>query len=147
MPLKIWLYIILVLAAPALVFSAEEKTVVFYVQLIRGTNDEKPPEPNAKPVGPKLSQMLVPVFRWKNYWEVSQHEVKVKPAQVTKLPLKVRDLEIQLTGDTIELRLFQKGKLVRTLRQKQAGFGMQIMGGTREDDNAWFVVVRQDKPQ
>ncbi len=137
----------LFLAAAFWLQAAEEKPVLLYVQLIRGTNDEKPPEKNAKRVGPKLSQLLTPVFRWKHYWEVRQEEVKVSPRQTLKLGLKVRDLEIKLQPDgQLELRLFTNGKLVRTSRQKLKADTMEIMGGNKEDDNAWFVVVRRDKP-
>lgn len=143
-----WFWLALFLAAPLWVTAAEEKPLIFYVQLIRGGNEEKPPEAKAKPVGPKLSQLLTPVFRWKHYWEVSEHEVKVSPGKVTKLPLKVRDLEIQLLPeDQLELRLYQKGKLVRTSRQKLKSASIEVMGGSPNDDNAWFVVVRKDKPQ
>src|SRR5512147_1857439 len=92
-------WLLLFLVAPFLGKAAEEKPQVFYVQLIRGSNDEKPPEAKAKPVGPKLSQMLTPVWRWKHYWQVGEHEVKVSPGKVTKLPLQVRDLEIQLVSE------------------------------------------------
>lgn len=138
----------LFLAAPLWAQAAEEKPQIFYVQLIRGSNDEKPPEAKAKPVGPKLSQILTPVWRWKHYWEVSQHEVKVTPGKVTKLPLKVRDLELQLLPEEqLESRLFEKGKLVRTSRQKVDLARPVVMGGSPNDNNAWFVVVRKDKPQ
>jgi hypothetical protein len=92
--------------------------------------------------------MLTPVWRWKYYWQVGEHEVKVSPGKVTKLPLQVRDLELQLVSEEqVESRLFEKGKLVRTSRQKVSTAAPIVMGGSPNDKNAWFVVVRKDKPQ
>ena len=44
-----------------------------------------------------------------------------------------------------EIRLYLNGNLVRVSRQSIQS-GISIMGGDRETDESWFVVVRRDKP-
>jgi len=128
--------------------SAETQAVNLYVQFIRGTNDEKPKERSWKPIGPKLSKRLSPVFQWKNYWEMSLQEITVERRKVNKISLnKVRDLEIRLVNEKeIEFRLYRKGQLTRTSRQQINSKEMEIIGGTQDDETSWFVVVRHDKP-
>ncbi len=119
-----------------------------YLQLVRGTNDPKPQDVNWKPIGPKLSKRLATVFRWNYYWEVSCHPLSVTKAKPAKTRVGTeREVEIRLAGDNeSELRLFRKGKLVRTSRQSLDA-RMHMTGWDREKDEAWFVVVRTEKPQ
>jgi len=138
------LLLILGVSAACLAGSAP---VTFYTQLVRASDSDKPREPSWRPVGPKLSRQLCPKFRWKNYWEVDHQTVSVQPGKVTRVRLNpARDIEIELRGeDGSEIRLFTNGVLTRRSRQPIHS-SMSIMGGTREKDDSWFVVVRQDKP-
>ena len=129
------------------VSSAEEDSVTYYIQLLRGTNQEEIENTKAKEIGPRLKKRLSPVFRWKNYWEVKRTAVKMQPGRVAMVPLsKDRALEIELIGRAeSEIRLYTKGALLRKARQPLYT-RMSIMGGDSEDD-CWFVVVRRDPPQ
>ena len=120
----------------------------YYVQLIRGTDQERQPEANWKPVGPKLANRLSPVFRWKHYWEVNCQPVSVETGKVSRCRLNdVREIEIELSSPSeIEFRLYSKGKLMEKSRHL-AHTRMGIMGGERTKNESWFVVVRRDKPQ
>ncbi len=141
-----WLAFVLLLAAP-FVGRTEDTPVTFYVQLIRGTSDEKPPDVKAKAVESRLDQYLKPVFRWKKYWAVSQREVKVAHGKSVRVSMSVHDVEIRvLSREHCELRLFQKEHLIQTLRQKLNSDTPAIMGGARDGENVWFVVVRRDRP-
>src|SRR5947207_12907777 len=83
----LWLLLITVLAAQIASRAAAEPPVTLYVQFIRGTNEQKPKQPNWKLIGPKLSKRLSPVFKWQNYWEVSQQAIAVQPPKVAMMPL------------------------------------------------------------
>src|SRR5262245_39721877 len=109
---------------------AEEQPTTLYAQVIRGTDEEKPPQAGWKPVGPKLSQRLCPKFRWKHYWEVNRQEIGVLPGRSVRLKLTPeREIEIDLAGSgESEIRLYSAGKLVRKSRQP-AESQMTIMGG------------------
>ena len=126
----------------------QEVGTTYHVQLIRGTSQPVPTEANWKPVGPKLQKRLSPVFRWNYYWEVNRVAVTVDSAKRKRLHLsKDREVEIAPRGEReVEIRVYREGQLIRKCRQA-ADVKMSIMGGDREKDEAWFVVVRRDAPR
>ena len=126
---------------------AAEEAVTYHVQAIVGTDADQPPLPDAKPVGPKLSKKLAPVFRWKTYWEVKRVNVVIAKGRSERTTLR-GDLSVEITRtteDKREVRLYRDGKLTRKLSQP-ANKTMTIIGGLTEPDNSWFGVVRRDKP-
>lgn len=119
---------------------------VFYVQLIRGTDIEKPAASSWKPVGPKLSKQLCPKFRWNHYWEVSRQTVSVFPGKFTRVRLDPdREIEVALSDSDYEVRLLNGGKVSRSSRQAIQS-KMSIMGGGWKETESWFIVVRRDPP-
>jgi hypothetical protein len=126
---------------------AGDDPVTFYVQLLRGTNEEKSEDIKIKEVGPKLRKKLSPVFRWKNYWEVSRTAVTVGKGKTGRVQLpNSHALEIELLNPAeSEVRLYLNGALRRKSRQPIHN-RTTIMGGDNNDD-CWFVVVRRDPPQ
>src|SRR5437667_1440228 len=132
-------------AADAL--QTQGQPLTYYVQLIRGT-DQEYQEATWKPIGPKLSSRLSPVFRWKNYWEVNCQAISVEKGKAKRCRLSdVRDIEIErISPAEIEIRLYLKAKLMEKSRQLVRTH-MGIMGGERTKGESWFVVVRRDKPQ
>ena len=132
----------------ALTLQAQTQPLTYYIQLIRGTDQEYRQEATWKPIGPKLAKRLSPVFRWKHYWEVNLQEVVVEKGKVSRCRLSdVRDVEIEMpNASEIEIRLYLKGKIMEKSRQLTSTH-MAIMGGERTRDESWFVVVRRDKPQ
>ncbi len=129
--------------------GAESEAVRYYVQLIRGTDDPKPPDKDSKPVGPRLSKCLSTVFRWKSYWEINRRVTTLQPGKTSKLHLNDgRDLELEFaSAEQVEIRLLRNGSVARKTRRPVFSKGLEIMGGTQGDDNSWFIVVRQDVPQ
>ena len=126
---------------------AGDPSLVFYVQLVRGSDQDSLQQASWKPLGPKLSEQLCPKFRWKNYWEVNRKTLNVQPGQPVRVRLsQEREIEIELrTAEESEIRLFTAGKLVRRSRQPTHS-RMTIMGGGGDKAECWFVVVRRDKP-
>ena len=141
------LVLFLVLLAFGDTVRAAEEPVTYYVQAIRGTDSDKPPTPEAKAIGPKLSGKLAPVFRWKSYWEVKRLNVSLTEgkSERAKLPGGLEVEVARAKDDKREVRLYREGKLTRKLTQP-ANKTMTIIGGMAEPDNSWFVVVRRDKP-
>ena len=127
--------------------KAGEAPTTFYVQLIRGTDTAQPPLPGCKPVGPRLAQTLSPVFRWKGYWEISREHVALLPGQKSRVRLGYgREAEIDLSQPAQRrVSAFHKGQLVdRTI--SPVGDALTIIGGSRDAQSVWFIVVRRDKP-
>jgi len=129
-------------------FSAENNAKSFEIQLVRGTDEAKAREASWKAVSNSLNKKLGSGFRWKNYWEVQRVNLEVAPGKPAKTKLSSdREVEICLldSGDS-EARVYWKGKLLRRCRQATHD-PICIMGGTREKEDSWFVVVRRSKSE
>jgi hypothetical protein len=128
--------------------AADAPEATFYVQLIRGSDSDKPEDPACKPVGAKLGKVLRGVFRWKNYCEVKRETVMLSKGKVARLRLTAeRELELKcLEPPNTQIRLFYKGQLARCSHQPITEH-MCILGGDSTGGDPWFVVVRRDKPQ
>ena len=101
-----------------------------------------------KPIGPELNKRLSNVFRWSEYYEVAREQVSVEPGKPAKVRLSgSRDVAISFQSPTeMEVRLYRDGTLVRKAKRKVKQ-QMTIMGGDSNMAEAWFVVVRRDKPE
>src|ERR1051325_3494757 len=96
LPKFLWL-LFLALAGITTVRAGDTQQVTFYVQLIRGSDSDKPEDPACKPVGAKLGKILRGVFRWKDYCEVKRKTVTLSKDKVARLHLTAeRELEIKL---------------------------------------------------
>ena len=140
---------ILVMLACALAGQARagQGTNTFYVQLVRGTETDRPPVPGCKHVGPRLAGTFRPVFKWKSYWEMNRQQVALVPGQTSRVRLgNGREAEIDLRNPKQRrVAAFQNGQLVdRTV--SPPGEAMTIIGGNRDGKSVWFIVVRRDKP-
>ena len=127
--------------------SAEQGATTFYVQLVRGTEANKPPVPGCKQVGPRLAGTFCPVLKWKNYWELNRQQVAVVPGRAMRIKLgNGREAEIDLRNPKQRrVAAFQNGRLVeRTI--SPTGEAMTIIGGNNDGKSMWFIVVRRDKP-
>lgn len=127
--------------------AQEGASVTYYIQLIHGTNEEKPKDPGWKAVGPKLSQVFSPAFTWKHYWEVKRETIVATGGKISKVTVSSgRTLEIELIKDgQTELRLYRAGELKRKMRTSGES-KMSILGGDAAGKEGWFIVVRRDKP-
>jgi len=127
--------------------TAGEKPLVYYVQLIRCSDQDQPPEPGSRRVGPKLSERFQCVFRCNSYWEITQQKLDVVPSRVARARLtNGREVEIDLTqAGKRRVSTFHNGRLIdRTI--EPAGENMTLIGGDRDQASHWFIVVRRDKP-
>ncbi len=129
------------------VARAQEHATTYYVQLVRGTDSEQPPQAGSRRVGAKLTGTFCGALKWKGYWEICQREAQVAPGRTAKVRLSNgREVEIDLTQQGKRaVTAFQNGKLLdRTIAPM--GEAMTLIGGDRDRKSAWFIVVRRDKP-
>ena len=126
---------------------ADSSREIVYVQLLRGSDDDSPPTPQAKLIGAELDHRLHAVFKWKNYWEIQRQCLAVKVGQKLRAPVGAgREVEILLSqSGEMRVSLYIDGKLVRRRRQA-ARTRFYITGGDRDGSQSWFIVVRRDKP-
>jgi len=127
--------------------AGEQPPLVYYVQLIRCTDQDQAPEPGSRRVGVKLAEKFQCVFRCKSYWEITQQSVQLAPNKSVRVRLRNgRDVEIDLTQPgKRRVSTFHNGRLIdRTV--EPAGENMTLIGGDRDQTSHWFIVVRRDKP-
>ncbi len=130
-----------------LAVHAAEGAPTYYVQLVRGNNEDKPPAPGARLIGPKLSKSLHSVFRWKSYWEVSRQKVAVTAGEKTKVVLsKERTVEIDLSQPRKRKVTAVSNDVPVCSTTQTVGEELTVIGADRDPTSAWFVVVRRDKP-
>lgn len=125
----------------------DRRQIQYYVQLVRGNDSAKPPSPEAKPIGPKLSKQFRVLFKFQNYWEMRRVQVKLGSGEKAKVRLtKEREVEIDLTqAGKRRVTAFWEGKSHGTV-SGPIGDRMTITGGDRDTGSAWFIVVRRDPP-
>jgi hypothetical protein len=119
----------------------------YHVQLIWGTDSERPKDKPLKDVDAKLLEKLKAVFKWKNYYEVDQKHLLLPKQSSQKLKLSEKcEIEVQdLSNSRIEIRLFGEGKLVVKKAQTVVAQEPIVLGGGGKDETAWFVVVTPAK--
>jgi hypothetical protein len=118
------------------------------MQLIRGTDSDTPPTPEARPAGRELRRRLQ-MFRWKNYWEIKRQTVVIPSGGKSRCRMtSERDVEIGLPDKReMVVCIYLNGKLTRR-RTQAIETAFYITGGDTDSDAAqsWFIVVRRDQP-
>jgi hypothetical protein len=145
--MKPFLLALLLIGAPA-VKAADVAPITFYIQLIRGSDQDTPPLPDAHLIGDKLNRRLHDIFKWKNYWEVKREAVTLKQGMgVRKKMSPERDVEITWTGDkNMVVSIYTNGKVTRK-RQQSTENTFYIAGGDNDATESWFIIVRRDNPE
>lgn len=129
--------------------EAAEAETRFAAELVWGTNGDKPPDQDLKPITPELKKRLQRVFKWRNYFQIARKEFVVTPARPARVQMS-RDclLEVAaLDAGEFEIQLFGKGVLVVKKRQPIIPGETIILGGDDKNDNAWFVVLNVVRPE
>jgi hypothetical protein len=144
---RLTLVLLLLLGGTGLAASAPTEAVTFYVQLIRGTDTDTPPAPEARLIGSELGRRLR-VFKWRTYWEMGRRTVVLRPGAKSRQRLSPqREVEIALLSpQDMTVSIYTAGRLSRRRRQA-ADTAFCIAGGEHENAESWFIVVRRDDPQ
>jgi len=140
-PPLIWIVALIWLCWSPLTIHAEDMRIK--AQLVWGTNQEKPEEPNVKEVAPDLRDKLRKIFKWKNYFEVSAKPIGLNNKENKKVRMSAKcEVEIKSLGDKdVEVNLWGEGKLVVTKRLTLSRATSQAIAGDDKNDSAWFVVL------
>jgi hypothetical protein len=119
--------------------------VTYYVQLIRGTDQDQSPNPNSKRIQPHLSGTFHSVFKWKSYWEISSRHVELQAGRATRVRLNPeREVEIDLTDPSRRaVTAILNGKKVQRIVSPRSE-ERTLIGGDRDGNSAWFIVVSRN---
>jgi hypothetical protein len=122
--------------------------VAYYVQLIRGTDQDQSPNPNSKRIQPHLAGAFHSVFKWKSYWEISSRQVALQTGRATRVRLNPeREVEIDLTDPSRRAvtAILNGKKVQRTVSPRSEE--RTLIGGDRDGTSAWFIVVSRNTPK
>jgi hypothetical protein len=136
-------WLLFLLAVPA-AHAGDAKETKLEVLLVWGTNDEKSPDPEHKPLDPKLASKLK-MFKWKNYFLVCDKTVAIPFQGNKKVKLSDRaEVEIKdKENSKFEISLYGKGKLVQTTTKAVPKGDVLTIAGDDKNDCAWFILIRQ----
>ena len=127
--------------------GSSDAPINYYVQLIRGDDQDEAPRAGARPVGPKLARDIRAAFRMKNFWEIDRHLLSIpvgRQGQVALSGGRAVSIDLSEAGKR-KVAVFRDGTLwERAIRPR--GNQMTIIGGQEKATDAWFVVVRRDEP-
>jgi len=137
----------LCLAISSSLSSANAGQMTFQVQLIWGTNGDKPNDPKLLEVDPKLRAKLMDVLQWKNYYEVASKPLAVADSSSNKLRLSDKcEIEVKNLGAAkVEIQLIGEGNPYAKVTQKAVPGEPIVIGSHDKNRTAWLAVVTPKK--
>ncbi len=128
--------------ATGAVFAADRK---MEARLIWGTNADKSPDANHKPLDGELAKKLREMpLKWKNFFEVNRQTFTVNTTNYTTVVLSKKcTIEMkQKEGNNVTVKLYGEGKQVNRVDKPLPKSEVLTIGGDAKDNNAWFITVR-----
>ena len=127
---------------------AADKTARFEIQLLWGTDAEKSPNANHKPVEADVEKKLKSLpLKFKNYFLVNKKHVDAAQGETRKEPISEKcAVEIKNLGDSkFEISLFGKGEQIVKRSQKFPKGEILVLGGNAPNSTAWLVVLKRQE--
>jgi hypothetical protein len=112
-------------------------------KLVWGTNDDKT-DANCKPVDADLAGKLHGMFKWKNYYEITNRTAMMPLDQMCDLKMSDRcTLKLKNVGESrIEVHCIGQGKQVHEGAYMLAPTAWVVLGGNCTNNTAWFIGLR-----
>jgi len=112
-------------------------------RLIWGANDDKETV-KYKPADPELSAKLHRMFKWKNYYEITNKTAGIAVNQSCELKMSdACTIRVKnLGGSRVEVNYIGHGKQVHQGAYALAPPQWLVVGGNDTADTAWFVGLR-----
>src|SRR5215203_5226056 len=123
-------------------FGADRK---MEARLIWGTNEEKSPNTDHKPLDGELAKKLREMpLKWKNYFEVNRQVFTISTTNYSKVVMsKQCYIEVKDKGaNNVTVKLYGQGKQVNRVDKPLPKNEVLTIGGDARDKNAWFITVR-----
>ncbi len=122
----------------------------FEAQLVWGTNDEKPPNDDYKPVDPETLKRIESLnLKWKSFFVVKKVELETKNGASGKVPVSDKSsISVKLIeGDKVEVVFYgKKGEeCSRSVQSLKTGKMLVHGGNVPENATAWLVTLKRIK--
>jgi hypothetical protein len=145
--LVVWLFAVFFLFATASARAASGDMKI-EATLIWATNDKSDPNPNHKPVAPKIREKLKELpLKWANYFEVNKVTLDIPKGESRKGKLSDKcEVEVKnLDGAQVEVALLGKGDPVWKRVQSLPKGEVLVFGGNAQNATAWLVALERIK--
>ena len=146
--LSLWMMVLVVhwLTTP---FAVQAADLALSTRLVWGTNREAPKGEDLKPVSPKLKSKFVNIFKWMNYYEISnkQFTFPKHAGKKTRLSPKCEIIMEIIENDTLQVKVFGEDQLQRTVKHPLKPIlkdgELFVVAGDDKDSfgDAWFLVI------
>jgi hypothetical protein len=115
--------------------------------LVWGTNDDTG-GPDCKPVDAQLAAKLHGMFKWKNYFEITNKTAALPLNKSRSLTMSDRcTLEVRNLGASrIEVKCIGRGKQVHQGAYTLDPPAWLVLGGDATNNTAWFIGLRSTGP-
>ena len=126
--------------------GVQAKELKIEAKLIWGTNDEKSPKKEHKPVDEATAAKLRKVFKWSNYF-VEKRVTGIVPSRGSN-QFKMSSnctIEIQeLEGPKVEVKFIGKGQPVhKAIKEIRKGEWFVYTGDDDKHECSWFVIITE----
>lgn len=146
--LSLWMLVLVVhwLTSP---FAVQADELTLSTRLVWGTNKEAPKGEDLIPVSKKLKSKFVNIFKWMNYYEISNKKFTFPKHAGKKVRLSPKCeiiMEI-IEEDTLQVKVFGENKLQSTLKHALKPIlkdgELFVVAGDDKDSygDAWFLVI------
>ncbi len=131
------------IAFSAMTLSVRAADLKLEARLIWGANDDKETV-KYQPVDPELSGKLHRMFKWKNYYQITNKTAGIVLNQNSDLKMSdACTIRVKnLGGSRVEINCIGHGKQVHKGTYTLAPAQWLVLGGNDTADTAWFVGLR-----
>jgi hypothetical protein len=136
-------FLLAAIAFSATVLSASAADLKLEVRLIRGANDDKEIV-KYKPADPELAAKLHRMFKWNNYYEITNRTAGIAASQTCELKMSdACTIRVKNLGASrLEVNCIGHGKELCKGSYALAPPQWLVLGGNDAADTAWFVGLR-----
>lgn len=118
-------------------------------RLVWGTNRDEPVDDKLKTMSPKLKAKFVNIFKWKDYYEISNKTIQFPKHAGKKVRMspKCEIIMKLLDKDTLQVQVIGEDQLQRTVKHPLKPIlkdgDLFVVGGDDKDSygDAWFLVI------
>ena len=138
---RLCLGLLLVVGGP----SAQAVERKLEARLIWGTDHDKSPDPNHKPLEGVLAKKLKAMpLKYKNYFEVNRRDFNINDKDYTKVEMsKQCFIEVKDKGESrVTVKLYGEGKLAKRVDSPLPKGETVTIAGDTKDGGAWLVIVQ-----
>lgn len=113
-------------------------------KLVWGADDSNKSDSTCKPVDSDLAAKLHGMFKWKNYFEITNQAAAIALNRISELKMSDRcTIQLKYLGDSrVEVNCIGQGKQVCKGAYTLAPPTWLVLGGNATNDTAWFIALR-----